>query len=127
MKLLRRDFLTASLGLPLLWFAPVTSLARAAQPTASGVSPLVVVFLRGGCDGLSLIAPVSDPAYQGARDSLAVRDSGQEAGIPIAQEWVREVDFRFHPAASGLSELYQSKHMAIVHAVGLADGTRSHF
>ncbi len=88
---------------------------------------LVVVFLRGGADGLNLISPTADVDYIAARpDSMRVLRKGNEAGHAMP-DMAADVDFRFHPQARGLSELYNAGEMAVIHASGLTDGTRSHF
>jgi uncharacterized protein (DUF1501 family) len=88
---------------------------------------LVVVFLRGGADGLSLVAPSSDPDYIAARPSeLRTLRDGDRAGRAIRQQ-VADVDFRFHPAAGPLADLYDAGDLSLVHATGLPEATRSHF
>jgi uncharacterized protein (DUF1501 family) len=88
---------------------------------------LLVLFLRGGADGLSLIAPVDDPAYVAARGAaMRVTDRGDNAGLPLKGAPAR-FEFRLHPKAAPLHELYASNQLAIVHACGLTNGTRSHF
>lgn len=88
---------------------------------------VVVIFLRGGCDGLHLVAPVEDPNYQAARSpELRLQGSGPDPAYPLDQA-PTSGDFRLHPAAAQLKELYDSHHLAIVHACGLTHGTRSHF
>ncbi|PWC31469.1 hypothetical protein TSO352_30670 [Azospirillum sp. TSO35-2] len=89
---------------------------------------LVVVFLRGGADTLSLMAPADDPDYRAARaPELRVQTDGEAAGLPLAQTLAAGIDFRLHPEAAPLAELYRDRSLAIVHAAGLTDGTRSHF
>jgi len=88
---------------------------------------LIVVFLRGGMDGLNLICPSGDADLIAARpEELRVARAGDEAGFVMANP-AADVDFRFHHRAKGLSELYDAGEMAVVHAAGLTDGTRSHF
>jgi uncharacterized protein (DUF1501 family) len=88
---------------------------------------LVVVFLRGGADGLALVAPSSDPDYIAARPAeLRTLRDGDSAGRVIGQE-VADVDFRFHPAASAFADLYDAGDLSLVHAAGLPEATRSHF
>ena len=88
---------------------------------------LVVVFLRGGADGLNLISPTADTDYIAARpEGLRVLRNGDEAGLKMP-DMAADVDFRFHPQARGLSELYNAGELAVIHASGLTDGTRSHF
>lgn len=84
----------------------------------------VLLFLRGGCDGLQLIAPFSDAHYQDARPNSLKLTDGQ--GYRIDQEY-QHTGFSFHSEASALKELYDNKDLAIIHACGLTNGTRSHF
>ena len=88
---------------------------------------LVVVFLRGGADGLALVSPSSDPDFIAARpEDLRVLRKGDGAGHAIKQQFA-DVDFRFHPAAQGLSDLYNAGDLSLIHAAGLTEATRSHF
>jgi uncharacterized protein (DUF1501 family) len=99
----------------------------AAATTGAAGEILVVVFLRGGMDGLNLVAPVDDPHYIAARGAgLRLAADGDGAALPLAGGPVG-LDFRLHPAAKPLKELYDGKQLAIVHACGLRNGTRSHF
>src|SRR5262249_33913154 len=76
---------------------------------------LVVVFLRGGYDGLSLVPPFggNDRAlYDEARPSLRVPESGDKAALRLDDR------FGLHPAARPLFDLYRDRKLAIVHAAG---------
>lgn len=87
----------------------------------------VLIFLRGGCDALNLVAPVNDKNYIDARSSdLRITDSGAQKGL-FLQNTLNNLDFALHKSAAPLLELYQSKQLGIVHACGLTNGTRSHF
>jgi uncharacterized protein (DUF1501 family) len=89
---------------------------------------LVIVHLRGGCDGLHFISPANDPDFIAARISdLRVAAEGPEAGHALPNGPDPHVDFRLHASGGGLAELYQGGHLAFVHAAGLSDATRSHF
>jgi uncharacterized protein (DUF1501 family) len=88
---------------------------------------LVVVFLRGGADGLTLVAPSGDKNYIAARAAnLRVGRDGYEAGYKLGSA-LADVDFRFHHQARELADLYNSRELAVVHAAGLKNATRSHF
>ncbi|WP_042695599.1 DUF1501 domain-containing protein, partial [Azospirillum sp. B506] len=66
--------------------------------------------------------------YRAARTpELRVMAEGPKAGIRLEQTLVPALDFRLHPDAAPLADLYTGQQLAIVHAVGLTDGTRSHF
>lgn len=124
--LVRRHFLAASTALIL---APsVRAFAAPATPASTPArgSILVTVFLRGGMDSLGVVAPVDDRDYAADRppemrlladgDKPALRLEGGPSGL----------DFRMHPEMGALHELYQDKRIALVHASGLDNGTRSH-
>jgi uncharacterized protein (DUF1501 family) len=89
---------------------------------------VVVVFLRGGMDGLNLLAPVNDPLYRVARaGKLGIKEDGADKGLFIDSNNAAKYDFRLHPGSGGLKELYDNKSLAFIHASGLVNGTRSHF
>jgi uncharacterized protein (DUF1501 family) len=118
----RRLFLKSS-GLALLGlgFAP-GFLKRAVAQQTSGQRTLVLVFLRGGADGLSIVPPVGDPAYYKARPTLALPLPGTEGGALRLDS-----TFGLHPALSSLLPYWQEGTLAVVQAAGLQGATRSHF
>src|SRR5258708_1163077 len=128
MQFTRRDLLRSGLaaGAALSLAPGLRSLAFAADGVDRGL--LVVVHLRGGCDGLHLISPASDADFIAARISaVRVAADGAQAGHALANGLDSHVDFRLHDAATGLAELYKSGQLAFVHAAGLPAETRSHF
>jgi len=106
----------------------LTQLAFAADSAvAAGRDLLVSIFLRGGCDGLSLIAPVDDRDYIAARPpEMRVLAKGENAGLPLKNGFAG-ADWRMHKEAAPLHELYTHGDLAIVHACGMVNGSRSHF
>ncbi len=88
---------------------------------------LVVIFLRGGADGLNLVCPSSDENLIAARpEDLRVLRKGDGAGRVIAQD-IADIDFRFHAQAGELADLYDAGDLSLIHASGLIEATRSHF
>lgn len=79
---------------------------------------LVVIFLRGGADGLTMVAPVGDDGYYRARPQIGVR-----AKDAVALDGV----FALHTRLAPLAPLYREGELAIVHQAGSEDTTRSHF
>ncbi|MBV9343233.1 MAG: DUF1501 domain-containing protein, partial [Acidobacteria bacterium] len=79
---------------------------------------LVVIFQRGAADGLNIVVPHGEAAYYAMRPS-----------IHIPRNAVLDLDgfFGLHPALSPLYPMWKDKHLAIVHAAGSPDPTRSHF
>ncbi len=79
---------------------------------------LVVVFLRGGMDGLSVVVPASDPNLYRARPNIAVPAA---ALLPAGR------GFGLHPALAPLQPFWAAGQVAAVHAVASPDASRSHF
>ena len=121
--LTRRDLLKASSGAIALAGLPAGVRIALA---ATGAPLLVVVFLRGAADLLSLVAPSGNAEYQAARPTLAIPATGTGAGLPLAGT-LNGQSFRLHPAATGLAGLYDAGQLAIVQSTGLLSTNRSHF
>jgi uncharacterized protein (DUF1501 family) len=83
---------------------------------------LVVIFLRGGADGLTLCVPYGDANLYNLRPTIAVRPPGQTDGATDLDGF-----FGLAPAMVPLLPAYQAGHLAFVHATGLSDPSRSHF
>jgi uncharacterized protein (DUF1501 family) len=85
---------------------------------------VVCIFLRGGADGLSIVAPYADPDYVPNRPTLAIPE-------PSSSKPIKGLDldgyFALHPSLIGLKELYDAGSLAVVTATGSIDPTRSHF
>ena len=79
---------------------------------------IVVLSLRGGMDGLSVVAPLGDPAYAAARPTTALK---ADTAIKV------DSMFGLHPTLAPLKPLWDAGQFAAVHAVGSMDQSRSHF
>jgi uncharacterized protein (DUF1501 family) len=88
---------------------------------------LVSIFLRGGADALSVVAPYADDSYYRLRPTIAL--ASPKSGAASDGERLRDLNgfFGLHPALSPLIGLYESGQLAFVHACGSGDETRSHF
>ncbi len=95
----------------------LTRAAWGAVPAASN-KRLVVIFQRGAADGLNIVVPHAEAAYYAMRPSI---------NIPRAQVIDLNRFFGLHPAMAPLKPLWDQRHLAIVHAAGSPDTTRSHF
>ncbi|MEW6402953.1 MAG: DUF1501 domain-containing protein [Chloroflexota bacterium] len=105
--------------LPRLAFAP--------KNTAPRGDTLVVIFLRGAADVLNMVVPHGEDAYYQLRPTLGIPrpdDSGKKK-----EERTIDLDgfFGFHPTMRPLLEAWQSGQLAIIHACGAPDESRSHF
>ena len=89
-----------------------------AQPGAAPNRRLVVAFQRGAADGLNIVVPYREKNYYAMRPSIA-----------IPEKQVIDLDgfFGLHPSLAAFKPLYSQGHLAIVHAAGSPDMTRSHF
>jgi len=119
----RRTFIkSAGVGFLALGLPP-PFLVRAAAQQSSRSKVLVVIFPRGGMDGLNVVIPFKDPAYYALRPSIAVAEpaAGEEGAIDL------DGFYALHPALSPLKKIYDQGQLAIVHAAGSPDNTRSHF
>jgi uncharacterized protein (DUF1501 family) len=116
MCLSRRDFLkTAAVTAGALLVPP----ALAKQARAVGGEPvLVALFLRGAADGLNIVVPYGDPVYAQVRPTIAV-----------PQQSLLDLDgfFGLPPALAPLLPIFQARRLAVVHAFGSPDSSRSHF
>ena len=120
----RRCVLKSS-GLALfgLGFAPGFLRRALAQTGAARRRVLVAIFQRGAVDGLSMVPPAAEAAYFAARPGIAIPPPGAAEGAALALDG----HFALHPALGGLAPLWNAGSLAIVHAVGSPDPTRSHF
>ena len=119
----RRIFLkNGGLALVSLGFAPefLARTVAAAQPRRK---VLVTIFQRGAVDGLNMIVPFGERNYYAARPSIAIAAPGSRDECAIDLDGF----FGLHPRMAPLKALYDAKQLAIVHASGSPDGTRSHF
>lgn len=105
--------------LPRLSFAPVNTAPRG--------DTLVVVFLRGAADVLNMVVPHGEEAYYQLRPSLGI--ARPDDSRTKKEERTVDLDgfFGLHPNMSPLLEAWQSEQLAIIHACGAPDESRSHF
>jgi uncharacterized protein (DUF1501 family) len=120
----RRVFLkNGAFALVSLGFAP-SFLARTAFAAGSGkrAKQLIAIFQRGAVDGLNMVVPYGDADYYRARPSIAI-------GRPNGQDGALDLDgfFGLNPRLAPLKPLWERRDLAIVHACGSPDSTRSHF
>ena len=141
-RLSRRRFLAGAgaagaAGLALPSLSPRLAFASPEAPATGDV--LVAIFLRGGADGLPIVPPFSDTSgYQALRGAGTSNDvavpppnpadpanTAIDLGVTVSGH-----HFGLHPAATGLKQIWDAGHLAIVHAAGLPaseSDTRSHF
>jgi len=92
--------------------------AYAAETPGVRTRRLVVIFQRGAADGLNIVVPHGEAAYYAMRPSI---------NIPRNQVLDLDGFFGLHPSLASFQPLWKQGHLAIVHAAGSPDTTRSHF
>jgi uncharacterized protein (DUF1501 family) len=120
----RRVFLrNGSCAFVSLGFAP-SFLARtaSAQGRAARARQLIAIFQRGAVDGLNMIVPYGDGEYYRARPTIAIARPGAEGGAVDLDGF-----FGLNPRLLPLKSFWDARALAVVHACGSPDATRSHF
>ncbi|HMD35320.1 MAG TPA: DUF1501 domain-containing protein [Vicinamibacterales bacterium] len=125
----RRIFLKdGAFAMVSLGFAP-SFLARTAyaQGRAARSKQLIAIFQRGAVDGLNVVVPFGEPEYYRARQSIAIPQP--RSASSGAENAAIDLDgfFGFNPRMAPLKPLWDRRQLAIVHACGSPDSTRSHF
>ena len=120
----RRVFLkSGAMAMLSLGFAP-SFLGRAAAAVGSRRKLLIAIFQRGAVDGLNMIVPHGEADYYRLRPTIAIpRPGGEATGSAIDLDGF----FGLHPSMAPLKPLWDNHSLAIVHACGSPDNTRSHF
>jgi len=125
MKVTRRVFLKSG-GVAMLGMTALPAFLRravAATPMPNR-KKLVVLFQRGAADGLNTVIPFAEPNYYKLRPTIAIpepRRGGEAAAIDL------DGFFGLHPGLAPLEPWFKKQQLAIVHAAGSPDNTRSHF
>src|SRR5437879_7736740 len=121
----RRVFLKNSgFALLSLGFAPAFLTRTAyAQGRSGRAKQLIAIFQRGAVDGLNVVVPFGEADYYHARPSIAIArpGSGDDAAVDL------DGFFGFNPRLLPLKPFWDQRALAIVHACGSPDATRSHF
>jgi uncharacterized protein (DUF1501 family) len=118
----RRYFVkSGAMAMLSLGFAP-SFMARAAAAADSRRRLLIAIFQRGAVDGLNMVVPYGEADYYRLRPSIAVARPGAADGAIALDEF-----FGLHPRMAPLKPLWDNRSLAIVHAAGSPDRTRSHF
>src|ERR1700760_3151491 len=105
-----------------LGFAP-SFMARTAIAASGRSKQLIAIFQRGAVDGLSVVVPFGEADYYRSRPRIAIGRPG------TGQSPVIDLDgfFGFNPRLAPLKPLWDRRDLAVIHACGSPDATRSHF
>jgi uncharacterized protein (DUF1501 family) len=124
----RRTFLLRSAGAALsVYGASMLSprhfeegIAQASAAASPNQPVLVSIFMEGGWDALSVLAPVREARYKELRPALALVEG---AGKVFSED----EDLMWHPAAGGLAELHDEGKVTVFPAIGYEPPEESHF
>jgi uncharacterized protein (DUF1501 family) len=125
LKFSRRYFLKQS-GIAMVGLSAMPAfLQRAVASTPMpNKKQFVVLFQRGAADGLNIVVPFGEANYYRMRPTIAIpqpRRGATDAAIDL------DGFFGLHPSLAPLEPLFRKNQLAIVHAAGSPDPTRSHF
>jgi uncharacterized protein (DUF1501 family) len=123
MKVSRREFIRDGVAAFTVTFAAPSFLADIARAQGARSRNLVVLYLSGGNDALSMLVPYTDPFYYTRRPTL---------GVPAGQVLQIGSDatgrpFGLHPRLGGLREIFNQGRLAVVLRTGYQNSSRSHF
>jgi uncharacterized protein (DUF1501 family) len=114
----------ASVGMSLSAPAFLERVVMANAVTGGKRKTLIAIFQRGAVDGLNMVVPFGESSYYSSRPSIAIpKPESGNADAALSLDGF----FGLHPAMSSFKPLWDSKRLAIVHASGSPDNTRSHF
>lgn len=124
----RREFIKKGFGFVGVSFLMPAVVGR--SPTTESVRDprrriLVVVQLHGGNDGLNTLIPYANSRYLKGRPNLGFNES--ELNDVQGRSTLISDRFGFHPALSGIKELYEANKVAVVLGVGYPNPDLSHF
>ncbi len=119
----RREFLKLASVMSLATLFPGTNAWAFSNGKESDTTKkLIVILLRGGMDGLNVVAPYGDREYYNLRPKIALPGPNQQLGVLDLDGY-----FGLHPALQPLMPYWENKSLAFIHASGSPDQTRSHF
>jgi uncharacterized protein (DUF1501 family) len=123
MGMTRRDFLRNGVGAFTIGLAAPAFLTELARAQGSGSRSLVVLYLGGGNDALSMLVPYADSFYYSRRPTIAV-PAGDVLQIGTDQS---KVPLGLHPRLTGLRGIFDEGRMGIIQRTGYENSSRSHF
>lgn len=123
MKVTRRQFVKGGVAAFTVTFAAPEFLSDLARAQGAHVRNLVVLNLSGGNDALSMLIPYNDPFYYSRRPTIAV-PAGNVLQVGTDSS---KVALGLHPRLTGLKQIFNAGHLALIQRTGYPNQTRSHF
>ena len=123
MNVTRRQFVKGGVAAFTVTFAAPEFLSDLARAQGAHVRNLVVLYMSGGNDSLSMLAPYNDPFYTSRRPTLAI-PAGQVLQIGTDSS---RVALGLHPRLTGLKQIFDQGRLAFIQRTGYENQSRSHF
>jgi uncharacterized protein (DUF1501 family) len=123
MQISRRQFVKGGVAAFTVTFAAPEFLSDLARAQGAHVRNLVVLYLSGGNDALSMLVPYNDPFYYSRRPTLGV-PAGQVLQIGTDSS---RVSLGLHPRLTGLKQIFDEGRLAFIQRTGYENQSRSHF
>lgn len=119
----RRDFVRGGVAAFTLGFAAPRFLCDLALAQGASFRNLVVLYLGGGNDSLSMLVPYADPFYVSRRPTIALPASQV---LQIGSDSSGKL-LGLHPRLTGLRTIYNQGRLALIQRTGYQNSSRSHF
>ena len=123
MKVSRRQFVKGGMAAFTVTFAAPELLSDLARAQGAQARNLVVLYLSGGNDALSMLIPYNDPFYYSRRPTLAV----PAANVLQVGADSSNTALGLHPRLTGLKQIFDAGQLALIQRTGYENQTRSHF
>jgi len=123
MKITRRQFVKGGAAAFTMTFAAPEFLSDLARAQGASVRNLIVLYLSGGNDALSMLVPYNDAFYYSRRGSIAV-PAGSVLQIGTDSSGVA---LGLHPRLTGLRQIFNQGGLALIQRTGYDNQSRSHF
>jgi uncharacterized protein (DUF1501 family) len=123
MRLTRRDFIRGGVSAFTLSFAAPAFLSELARAQGATRRNLVILYLAGGNDALSTLVPYTDAAYFSRRPNIFVPAASV---IQIGTDSSKK-PLGLHPRLTGLKQIFDAGHLALIQRTGYSNSSRSHF
>jgi uncharacterized protein (DUF1501 family) len=123
MKITRREFVKGGVAAFTVTFAAPEFLCDLARAQGSRTRNLVVLYLSGGNDALSMLVPYADSFYVSRRPTIAVPAANV---LQVGTDSSR-VALGLHPRLTGLKQIFDQGRLAFIQRTGYENQSRSHF
>jgi uncharacterized protein (DUF1501 family) len=123
MRATRRQFIRDGVAAFTVGFAAPAFLSDLARAQGNTRRNLVVLYLSGGNDALSMLVPYQDPQYYARRPTLAVAPG---TVLQIGRDAAGR-SLGLHFRLTGLRSIFNDGRLAIIQRTGYANSSRSHF